>query len=65
MKGTIKRIHRDKQFGFIKGEDNREYFFHKSALRNCEFDSLEESQTCEFEDSVAEKGPRAEEIYVD
>jgi cold shock CspA family protein len=28
--GTIKRLMRDKGFGFITVEDGREYFFHKA-----------------------------------
>lgn len=32
MKGIILRYIGEKGFGFIKGEDGREYFFHKSSL---------------------------------
>src|SRR6185295_11630811 len=35
MKGTIKRLLPDKRCGFIRGENNVEYFFHQSALKNC------------------------------
>jgi cold shock CspA family protein len=32
MNGTIARLMSDKRFGFIKGEDNKDYFFHASDL---------------------------------
>lgn len=39
MNGTIARIIVDKGFGFIKGEDNKDYFFHRSDLTGF-FDDL-------------------------
>ena len=36
--GTIKKIVADRGFGFISGEDGKEYFFHRSAIAN--FDAL-------------------------
>ena len=32
MKGTVKFFNRMKGFGFITGEDDKDYFVHKSAL---------------------------------
>ena len=39
--GTIKRIQRDKGFGFIRDTSGQEYFFHRSAVQGS-FDSLSE-----------------------
>jgi cold shock protein len=64
MTGRIIRITRDKGFGFIKGQNNQDYFFHKSALKNVAFADLTEGQDVTFEDSEGEKGLRAEDIYV-
>lgn len=63
MDGVIKRIVKDKGFGFIKA-GNVEYFFHRSALKNMQFEDLEEGQEVTFDDSEGNKGPRAEYIYV-
>lgn len=64
MEGIVKRILRDKKFGFIfSAEDNREYFFHASALQNIKFDDLKEGQDVEFEDTETLKGHRAENIF--
>ena len=63
MNGTIKRVTRDRGFGFIRGEDGNEYFFHRSELRGgLAFDELEEGQPVRFEPSQGDKGPRATNI---
>ena len=64
MKGTIRKLLSDKGCGFIVGDDRKDYFFHKSALKNAKFDELGEGEEVEFEDSEGAKGPRAEDIYV-
>lgn len=64
MKGTVKRLIKDKRFGFIQGEDNFDYFFHQSALKNVSYDELKEGDKVEFEDSEGAKGRRAEDVYV-
>ena len=47
--GTIKKLVKDRGFGFIRAEDGRELFFHRSALRGVEFESLSEGQSVEFD----------------
>lgn len=37
-----------KTYGFITGEDGKEYFFHKSSIINCTIFQLEEGDTVEF-----------------
>ncbi|MBS1819649.1 MAG: cold shock domain-containing protein [Acidobacteria bacterium] len=56
--GTIKRIQRDKGFGFIRASNGQEYFFHRSAVQGS-FDSLNEGQHVSFEEEQSAKGPRA------
>lgn len=65
MKGKIVRVMGDKMFGFIKGEDHEDYFFHASALRNESFTQDLVDRTVQFEESEGAKGLRAEEIWVD
>jgi cold shock protein len=55
MKGTIKRVIRDRGFGFISAEDGREIFFHTTALQGMTFESLVEGQSVEFD---VEKSPK-------
>ena len=56
--GTIKRIQRDKGFGFIRDTSGQEYFFHRSAVQGS-FDSLSEGQRVSFDEEQSPKGPRA------
>ena len=59
MQGTIKRVIRDRGFGFIKSTEGQEIFFHRSGLQNINFDGLKEGESVEFEMERGEKGPRA------
>ncbi len=59
MKGKVKRLIRDRGFGFIGSEDGREIFFHRSALDGTDFNTLEEGNSVEFEVEKGPKGPRA------
>lgn len=64
MKGKVVRLMQDKGFGFIRGEDGREYFVHRSAFKNADFADVDEGREVEFEDSEGLKGLRAEDVYV-
>ncbi|MHB8654281.1 MAG: cold-shock protein [Terriglobia bacterium] len=59
MQGTIKRVIRDRGFGFIKSTEGQEVFFHRSGLQEINFDSLKEGENVEFEVEKGEKGDRA------
>jgi CspA family cold shock protein len=61
-KGTVKRIMRERGFGFILAEDGREIFFHRSELQNVVFDELGEGDHLEFTIVKGEKGPQATDI---
>jgi CspA family cold shock protein len=62
--GTIKKLVRERGFGFIQGEDGVELFFHRSALQGEGFDNLAEGQTVEFDVERGPKGPRATNMRV-
>ncbi len=47
-KGTIRRLVADRGFGFIKGEGEKELFFHRNDLQEVEFRSLREGQEVEL-----------------
>jgi cold shock protein len=63
--GTIKRLVRDKGFGFIAAGGDEEYFFHQSACTGKRFDELREGQSVTFEVGRGPKGPRAENVRAD
>ena len=62
MQGTIRKVIRDRGFGFIHGADGREIFFHRSSLQRLDFETLMEGEKVEFEVERAEKGPRATNV---
>ncbi len=60
MQGTIKRLVREKSFGFIGGEGGaKDVFFHASGLKGVEFSALNEGDTVSFDVEDSDKGPRA------
>ncbi|KPK99469.1 MAG: hypothetical protein AMJ91_07690 [candidate division Zixibacteria bacterium SM23_73_3] len=62
FKGTVKRLMRERGFGFILAEDGREIFFHRSELQNVDFDKLMEGDRLEFGVTKGKKGPQAIEV---
>ena len=54
-KGRIKKMVRDRGFGFIRGDDGKEVFFHRSGLSGGDYDSLSEGDAVEY---VIQEGPR-------
>lgn len=61
--GTIKKIVKDRGFGFISpGSGQADIFFHVTSVADGQFDSLEVGQSVEYEvieDDGRGKGPRA------
>jgi CspA family cold shock protein len=58
--GTIKKVVSDRGFGFITGEDAKDYFFHRDALdESLDFDRLRGGERVEFDIESSPKGPRA------
>lgn len=57
--GKIKKLVRERGFGFISDTDGREVFFHQSSLIGATFEALSEEQSVEFEVEQSPKGPRA------
>ena len=66
MYGTIKKIIRDKGFGFVVPDDGSDdVFFHRSRLApKVVFEDLREGDEVEFQPSKGEKGPQANNLKV-
>lgn len=61
--GRIKRLIRDRGFGFIeRGRDD--LFFHHSEVKGVTFEELEEGQTVEYEVGEGRKGPCATSVRI-
>ncbi len=59
--GIIKRLVRDRGFGFIRDDAGQEWFFHRSAVPSG-FDQLNEGQRVSFDEELSAKGPRASNV---
>jgi CspA family cold shock protein len=57
MKGTVKFFNNMKGFGFIAGEDGKEYFVHVTGLGPGV--SITENDSVEFEVEEGDRGPKA------
>ena len=62
--GKIKKLVKERGFGFISDTDGRELFFHSSGLVGTTFESLRGDESVTFEIESSEKGPRATQINV-
>jgi len=60
MKGKVKFFNISKGFGFIAGEDGKEYFVHTTGLESGV--ELKENDEVTFEIEQGDKGPRAVKV---
>jgi CspA family cold shock protein len=64
LKGEIKRLVPFRGFGFIRAENGEDVFFHRSACRGRDFDTLREGTRVEFEQSRGPKCLRAISVRI-
>ena len=60
--GTVKWFNASKGYGFITGEDEKDYFVHFSAINVDGFKTLEEGQQVTFDVESGQKGPQASNV---
>jgi CspA family cold shock protein len=61
--GTVKKLVSERGFGFITGEDGKDYFFHRSSLTaSLDFDQLTGGEKVQFEIERDPKGARARDV---
>ena len=60
MKGTVKFFNSEKEFGFIIGEDGKDYFVHKSDLK--EGMNIDKDDSVTFETEKGDRGLKAVKV---
>jgi cold shock protein len=60
MKGTVKFFNDMKGFGFITGEDGKDYFVHQSGLQ--EGITIHENDAVVFDVEEGDRGPKASNV---
>lgn len=63
MKGKVKFFNRNKGFGFIAGEDGKEYFVHQTGLR--EGVILNDNDSVTFDVEQGDRGLKAVNVELD
>ena len=63
MKGKVKFFNETKGFGFISGDDGKEYFVHATGLE--EGVSISEGDSVNFEVEKGDRGPKAVKVSID
>jgi CspA family cold shock protein len=61
-RGRIKKMVRDRGFGFIRGEDGKEVFFHRSGMAGSDYDNVSEGDAVEYVIQEGPRGARAEHV---
>lgn len=61
-RGRIKKMVRERGFGFIRGDDGKEVFFHRSGLNAGDYDGLNEGDNVEYVIQEGPRGARAENV---
>jgi ribosomal subunit interface protein len=61
--GTITRLFADRGYGFIVTDDGEEVYFHRNALHELSFASLQVGLPVEFEIERGERGPQASRVF--
>lgn len=64
MKGTIKSFLPEKGYGFIRGEDGKDFHFHANSLQTGDIEHIFDGAFVEFEPAATPKGYRARSIKV-
>jgi CspA family cold shock protein len=64
MNGQIKRLVKDKGFGFLVDSDGTERFFHSSEVKNSEWPAVREGDRVTFDPNKGPKGDRAVNVHL-
>ncbi len=63
MKGKVKFFNTNKGFGFIAGEDGKEYFVHSTSLKDGV--SIKDEDAVTFDVEQGDRGPKAANVELD
>lgn len=62
--GVVAKVFRDRGYGFIETEDNREVYFHQNSVLGISFDKLEVGTKVRFAEEDGDKGPQASTVHL-
>lgn len=61
--GTVKSVRSENGYGYIEGDDGKEYYFHRTGVKSpLQFDNLFGGERVKFEIEANAEGPRAVQV---
>ena len=61
--GHVAKLFPEQDYGFIESSDGREVYFHRNAVVDDKFDTLEAGSEVRFVEAMGDKGPQASTVY--
>lgn len=72
MNGCVTKTYPNRAYGFVRGDDGKEYFLHRSSILNYNVCRSADFYTCikvgmfvEFTPTETDNGPRASEVLLE
>lgn len=62
MEGKIKKLDKQKGYGFITQADGKDVFCHRNEFPAHDFESMQEGDTVTFDLGESPKGPQAKNV---
>lgn len=62
MEGTVKWFNSRKGYGFIKGDDEEDYFFHHTAIKEGAF--IRDNDRVSFDPAQTDRGKQAQNVVL-
>ena len=62
LHGSVEKIFYGEGYGFVKGEDGVDYYFHENSVLNHDFANIEIGDNTRFAQEMGEKGPQASSL---
>ncbi|MHA2620354.1 MAG: cold-shock protein [bacterium JZ-2024 1] len=63
LHGRIKWFDQKKGYGFVTGDDGKDYFFHYTAIQMEGFKTVDKDEEVDFEAEETAKGLQAVKVY--
>ncbi|HAZ14889.1 MAG: hypothetical protein A2X86_21165 [Bdellovibrionales bacterium GWA2_49_15] len=62
LHGSVEKIFYGEGYGFVKGEDGVDYYFHENSVLNNEFSKIEIGDHARFAHEMGNKGPQVSSL---
>ncbi len=62
--GTVRKLFLAGGYGFLQTFDNRELYFHRNSVFNCDFNQLKLGTIVRYEEEEGDEGPQASTVHV-